>query len=205
MKFIIFLLGGSLLLQTRIQAQTTAPADPPTTARPVQRPKNADHSQGNGRLFFAELKDGSRITGSGQIKIREGVAILELQNAEGRTRSLRPEAIKSLSQQTAGGRESLINFENQYWLCKLHRNVERFYQTNSPSDLLFIEDQDRIRAADREEVTGLVKNNKAAYKLARKGKLKKALEVYIGMEDLHPDGPPRRQDPPAKRPLFNTQ
>lgn len=163
---------------------------------------------GNGHFFTAELTDGQKISGSGIVKIKNDNSTLEIKTEDGRELSYIPAQVKTLSYITRAGNETFINYENKYWLYKLNDNVESFYQTIGESDLLFIKEKDKYREAVKEDIIDLVKNNKEAYKYAKKDKLKKALEAYIGttappVYDMpeHSAGGSEKKN----KPLFNAQ
>jgi len=134
----------------------------------------------SGNFFIAELKDGSNTTGSGVIKFKSNLATVEIKTAEGKEVIYTPSQLNKLSRNGRGGKEELINFNNKYWLSKLNRNVEQFYQAEGDDELVFIKEKDQFRIATKEDVIDLVKENKEAYKQAKKGHVKKSLLAYIG-------------------------
>lgn len=143
------------------------------------------NSNPNAQYYFAELKDGKTVFGEGQVKIKNGSSKVEIKSPEGKEVSLVPSQVKLLSHAVRSGKEALINFEDKYWLYKLNPNIEAFYQTAGESDLLFIKDNGKYRLAVKEDIIDLVKDNKEAYKFAKKGKVKKSLTAYIN-ENIKP-------------------
>ncbi|MFT4094027.1 MAG: hypothetical protein QM640_10335 [Niabella sp.] len=165
--------------------------------------KNADAN-----FFMIELKDSTKITGPGSVKVKNGLSTLEIKQ-DGKERSFTPDQVAHLSHPTRNGIEEYINFENKYWLGKLSMNVEQFYQTAGETDLVFIKDKTAFREATKEDIINLVKENKEAYKYAKRGNIKKSLNAYIGN-----DAPPAQvkqasddeeADNKKNRPLFNAQ
>lgn len=134
----------------------------------------------SGNFFSAELKDGTTITGSGAIKFKNDLSVVEIKTPEGKELTYTPAQLKQLSRNGRAGTEIFINFNNRYWLSKLNKNVEQFYQAEGDDELLFIKEKDKFRIATKEDIIDLVKENKDAYKQAKKGHVKKALLAYIG-------------------------
>ncbi len=134
----------------------------------------------SGNFFIAELKDGTHITGSGVIKFKNDLAKVEIKTPEGKELTYTPSQLKQLSRNGRTGIEALINFDNKYWLSKINKNVEQFYQAEGDDAMLFIKEKDKFRITTKEDIINLVKENKEAYKQAKKGHLKKALLAYIG-------------------------
>lgn len=58
--------------------------------------------------------------------------------------------------------------------------MERFYQAEGDDEMVFTKEKDQFRIATKEDVIDLVKENKDAYKQAKKGHVKKSLLAYIG-------------------------
>ncbi|WP_114793090.1 hypothetical protein U0035_16260 [Niabella yanshanensis] len=148
--------------------------------RPGGPPTGQFKNVPSGNFFIAELQDGTNITGSGVIKFKNDLATVEIKTPEGKELTYTPFQLKQLSRNAPGGMEVLINFDNKYWLSKLNKNVEQFYQAESEDELLFIKEKNKFRIATKEDIIGLVKENKDAYKQAKKGHVKKALLAYIG-------------------------
>lgn len=157
-------------------------------ARPVGSPGGQITNAPSGNFFSAELKDGSIITGNGTLKFKNNLSVLELKTPEGKEHSFTPSQLKKLSRNAPGGIVQFVNFDNKYWLCLLNKNVDRFYQVEGDDEMLFIKEKDTFRIVTKEDMTELVKENKDAYKQARKGHIKKALLAYIG------EPPPERNE-----------
>src|SRR5690606_34228681 len=81
-----------------------------------------------GNFFEAELKDGTKVSGSGAIKVKNDISVLHIKIADGKELSYTPSQVTRLSRTVRGSAEDFINFENKYWLCKINKNVEQFYQ-----------------------------------------------------------------------------
>ncbi|MGN7783409.1 hypothetical protein ACTJIJ_02735 [Niabella sp. 22666] len=148
--------------------------------RPDGLPNGQLRNAPSANFFSAELKDGTTITGSGTIKFKNDLSIVEIKTPEGKELTYTPTQLKQLSRNGRAGMEIFINFNNKYWLSKLNRNVEQFYQAEGDDELLFIKEKDKFRIAAKEDIIDLVKENKDAYKQAKKGHVKKALLAYIG-------------------------
>lgn len=148
--------------------------------RPDDSPNGPLKNTPSGNFFAAELKDGTTITGSGALKLKNDLSIVEIKTTEGKEQTYTPSQLKQLSRNGRAGMEIFINFNNKYWLSKLNRNVEQFYQAEGDDELLFIKEKDQFRIATKEDIIDLVKENKDAYKQAKKGHVKKALLAYIG-------------------------
>jgi len=148
--------------------------------RPGGTPNGQFKNAPSGNFFIAELKDGTNITGSGVIKFKNDLTTVEIKTPEGKEFTYTPSQLKQLSRNGRSGMEVLISFDNKYWLSKLNRNVEQFYQAEGDDEMLFIKEKDKFRIATKDDIIGLVKENKEAYKQAKKGHVKKALLAYIG-------------------------
>lgn len=148
--------------------------------RPGAPPNGQVKNVPSGNFFIAELKDGTNITGSGVIKFKNDLTTVEIKTPDGKELTYTPSQLKQLSRNGRAGLEVFINFDNKYWLSKLNKNVEQFYQAEDDDEMLFIKEKDKLRIATKEDIIGLVKENKEAYKQAKKGHVKKALLAYIG-------------------------
>lgn len=148
--------------------------------KPGNTPNRQFSNAPSGNFFSAELKDGTTTTGSGTIKFKNDRCIVEIKTPEGKELTYTPSQVKQLSRNGRGGMEAFINFENKYWLTKLNRNVEQFYQAEGDDEMVFIKEKDQFRVATKEDIIELVKENKDAYKQAKKGHVKKSLLAYIG-------------------------
>lgn len=164
------------------------------------------HKSGGGNYFVAVLKDGTKVSGSGIIKIKNGISTLELKTADEKEFVYTPLQLTKLTHTTRAGLEDYINFENKYWLCKLSENVDAFYQVDGDDELIFMKDKDKFRLATKDDIIDLVKDDKDAYKYAKKGQIKKSLQAYIGTNAPASFGLPEKMDSEKKqRPLFNAQ
>ncbi|MCH5717038.1 hypothetical protein [Niabella hibiscisoli] len=148
--------------------------------RPGDPPNGQFKNAPSGNFFSAELKDGTTITGSGTIKFKNDLCVVEIKTPEGKELTYTPSQVKQLSRNGRGGMEAFINFDNKYWLTKLNRNVEQFYQAEGDDEMVFIKEKDKFRIATKGDIIELVKENKDAYKQAKKGHVKKSLLAYIG-------------------------
>ncbi|GEM_PF-6706524 len=148
--------------------------------RPGVAPGGQFKNAPSGNFYSAALKDGSSITGSGAIKCKNDLCVVEIKTSEGKELTYTPSQVKQLSRNGRGGMEAFINFDNKYWLTKLNRNVEQFYQAEGDDEMVFIKEKDKFRIATKEDIIELVKENKDAYKQAKKGHVKKSLLAYIG-------------------------
>lgn len=150
-----------------------------------EEPSTRYPEQAKGPIFFLVLKDGKQLSGAGSVKIKNGISSLEMKSAEGKDVTYVPSQVESLSHAVKAGKEELVNFEDKYWLYRLNSNIDVFYQTMGESDLIFKKEKGVFRVAVKEDIIDLVKDNKAAYKFAKKGKVKKSLEAYIN-ENIKP-------------------
>lgn len=134
----------------------------------------------SGNFFSAVLKDGSTVSGAGTLKLKNDLSVVEIKTPEGKEQTFTPGQLTKLSRNGRAGMEEFINFDNKYWLSKLNKNVEQFYQAEGDDELVFIKEKNKFRIATKEDIIELVKENKDAYKQAKKGHVKKSLLAYIG-------------------------